>query len=258
MQEDVARLENAGIVGEQAEHGSHQEHFQIAAVVAGLFERVVQARDQLGRFDVDRVLVAERAALHADNESELLDVQRQVGKREAGFLALVPVEKLEGLEIAEKLIAGAVPLGQRVEVSAGLIAGGGQAAPGALLLDQEHARPEQVDEAGSAVEPSDVFLVARDGAPPDAEDIEEFVVETLGFALLVGGVRPLAGEFRCARPDFVPGKPHRRRRPGCVTPAASAVAWVSNKTSCYHGQAGRDAELRRASRSAPSSIPIEE
>ena len=70
-------------------------------VVAGRLEGIVQARDQLGRLDVDRGLVAERPALHADDEPELLDVPRQVGEREAGLLALVPVKQLERLEVAE-------------------------------------------------------------------------------------------------------------------------------------------------------------
>ena len=78
-------------------------------VVAGRLQRIVQPRDQLGRLDVDRVLIAERSALHADDEPELLDVLRQVGESEASLLAFVPVEKLEGLEVAEKLEAGALP-----------------------------------------------------------------------------------------------------------------------------------------------------
>ena len=89
-----------------------------------------------GRLDVDRVLIAERAALHADAEPELLDVPGQVGEGEAGLLAFVAVEKIERLEVAQKLVAGTVPFGQRVEVRAGLLASGGQVAAAALLFDQ--------------------------------------------------------------------------------------------------------------------------
>ena len=92
----------------------------------------MQTGDQLGRLDVDGILVAERPALHADDEPELLDVLRQVGESEAGLVAFVPVEKLERLEVAEKLEAGALAVRQRVEVRAGLLACGGQVAPGAL------------------------------------------------------------------------------------------------------------------------------
>ena len=76
--------------------------------------------------------------------------------------------------------------------------------PALFLLDQQDARPE-VDEAGGVVEPSDVFFVPRNGAPPDAEDLEEVVVEALGLALLVRGVGPLAGKGSGSRPDLVPG-----------------------------------------------------
>ena len=221
VQEDAARLEDARVVGEQAEDRADQEQLQVTPAVARRLQRVVQPRDQLRRLDVDRVLVAEGAALHAEDEAEPLDVRRQVGQGEAGLLALVPVEQLERPEVAEQLVAGAVAFGQRVEVGARLPAGRVQAAPGALLLDQQHAGPEQVDEAVRGVEPPDVFFVARDGAPPDAEDLEEVVVETLRLALLVGGVGPLAREPGGPRADLVPGQPHRRR------PAVKSSATVS-------------------------------
>ena len=80
--------------------------------------------NQLRRLDVDRILVAERPALHTEDEPELLDVAWQVGKGEMGFLAFVAVEQLERLEIAEQLVPRAVPLWERIEVRAGLDAGG--------------------------------------------------------------------------------------------------------------------------------------
>ena len=222
LEEDVARLEDPRVVSKQAEHGSHQEQLQVVTVVAGRLQRVMQTGDQFGCLDVDRVLIAERPALHADDKPKLLDMLRQVGEGKAGLLAFVPVEKLERLEVAEKLEAGAVPFRQRVEVRTGLITRGGQIAPGALLLDQEHPRPEQVDVAGSVVEPLDVLLVPRHGAPPHAEDIEELVVEALSFALFVRGVSPFAGEVSCPRADLVPGEPHLRRP---VVKSRSSMNW---------------------------------
>ena len=117
-------------------------------VGAGHHQRVVQPRDQLGRLDVDRVLITERPALHADDEPELLDVLRKVGEREAGLFAFVPVEKLERLEVAEKLEAGPLPVRQRVEVRAGLLRCSGQVASGAFLLDQQNAGSECVSNRG--------------------------------------------------------------------------------------------------------------
>ena len=56
------------------------------------------------------------------------------------------------------------------------------------------------------------FLVPRHVAAALAEDLEELVVEALGFALLVRGVRPFTGEAGGPRSDFVSRKPHRHRR----------------------------------------------
>ena len=61
----------------------------------------MQTRDQLGRLDVDRILIAKRTALNADDEPELLDMLRQVGEREAGFFAFVAIKQLERPEVAE-------------------------------------------------------------------------------------------------------------------------------------------------------------
>ena len=58
----------------------------------------MQASNALGRFDVDRVLVAECAPLHSDDETELFDVLRQVGEGKARLLALVPVDQLQRFE----------------------------------------------------------------------------------------------------------------------------------------------------------------
>ena len=136
------------------------------------------------------------------------DVPGQVREGEAGFFAFLPVEQLERLEIAQQLVAGTIPFGQRVEVRAGLLARGGQVTAGALLFDQQHARPEQVDEAGGVVEPLDVLLVPCNGASLDAEDLEERVVEALRLALLIRGAGPLAGEVGGAGADLVPGQAH--------------------------------------------------
>ena len=82
VEEDVARLEHPGVVGEHAEHDAHEEAFQIVAPVSGIGERVVQPPDQLGGLDVRRVLVAERPALHPEDEAERLDMRGQVRERE--------------------------------------------------------------------------------------------------------------------------------------------------------------------------------
>ena len=116
VEEDIARLEYPGIVGEHAEHHPHEGTFQIVAPVSSIGERIVQTPDQLGRFDVSRVLVAERPALHPEDEAERLDMCRQVREREGDGLSLVKIVKLEGLEVAHKDEARALAFRQRVEI----------------------------------------------------------------------------------------------------------------------------------------------
>ena len=51
----------------------------------------MKTRDQFRRFDVDWILIPERSALHANDESELFDVVRQIGEPEAGEFAFVAI-----------------------------------------------------------------------------------------------------------------------------------------------------------------------
>ena len=115
----------------------------------------------------------------------------QVGQGEKRAFPLVQVVQLEGLKVADQDVARAVALGQGVEIVPGLAVGAGQITPGALLFDQQHARPEQVNIAGRVVQLLDVFLIAGDGAPPDAEDVKEVVVEAVGLAFFIGRIARL-------------------------------------------------------------------
>ena len=209
VEEDVARLEYPGVVGEHAEHDAHEEAFQIVAPVSGIGERVVQPPDQLGGLDVRRVLVAERPALHPEDEAERLDMRRQVREREGDGLPLVQVVKLEGLEVAHQDEARALAFWQRVEILPGLFVRFAEIAPGALLFDQQHAGPEQVDEARTVVELRDMRLVSRDVPTPHPEHVEEGVVETLRLALLVGRVFPILREGGGADANLVPRQAHQ-------------------------------------------------
>ena len=186
------------------EHDPHEEPFQIVPPMPRVRERIVQPPDQLGSFDVRRVLVAEGPALHAEDETERLDMGGQIRQREGDDLPLVQIVKLEGLEVADQDVARAVVLGQRVKILPGLFVGRLQVTPGALLFDKQHARPEQVDEAGTIVQLRDMRLVARDVPPPHPEHVEEGVLEALRLALLVGRVPPFIGEGGGAGADLVP------------------------------------------------------
>ena len=51
----------------------------------------MQPPDQLGNLDVRRILVAERPALHPEDEAERLDMHGQVREREGDGLAFIQI-----------------------------------------------------------------------------------------------------------------------------------------------------------------------
>ena len=208
VEQNVARLEDAGVVGEEAEHDPHQEAFKVVLRIPGVAERVVELSDQFRSFDVRWILIQKRPRGDPEDEAELLDVVRQLFEPESEHVPLQEVAEFEVLEIADQDVAGLLVFREGIEIAAGLLVGLLQIAPGALLLDDQDARPEEVDESARVVELPHVLLVAGHGLPAHPEDAEEVVVEALGLALLVVGVRPLPGEGRRSDADLVPGQAH--------------------------------------------------
>ena len=155
------------------------------APVSRLRQSVVQPAHDLARLDVDRVLIAESPALDTQDEAEGFDVVRQFGQRKRGGLVLVEIAKFERLEVADQNVPGPLALAQRIEIRCGLFVRPREVAPSALLLDNQDARPKEVDVPRMVVQLRDMCFIACDGSPPDAEDLEELVVEALGFAFLV-------------------------------------------------------------------------
>lgn len=119
------------------------------------------------------------------------------------------IAQLERLEVAQQDVAGTLVWLQCVEVLSGLVMGATEIAPGAFLLNHQHARPEQIHITRAAVELLNMLLVSRDGSPLDTEDREEVVVEALRFALFVGCALPLLGEAGCTAANLVPRKTHQ-------------------------------------------------
>jgi hypothetical protein len=93
---------------------------------------------------------------------------------------------------------------QVLDIVEGLGLGGFEAGAGALVLDEELALPEEVDEAVGFLDSLDGLFEGRDGAARDAEDVEELVPEGLLFGLFAGLAGPIAGELDGPLPDFVP------------------------------------------------------
>ena len=203
-EEDVAGFEDPGVVREEAEDDSNEEALEVVAPVIRVVESVVELPHEFCGRDVCGVLVTEGPAFHAEDETEVLDVLREVGEGEARGSLFVEVLEFEGLEVAEQEEPGSFAFRECVEILEGLLACFGQAASGAFLLNKEHTWPEQVDVSVSVVQLRDVCLVPSDASSADVEDLEELVVEALGVLLLVGGVVPLVRERGGAGADFIP------------------------------------------------------
>lgn len=211
---------------------------------------------EFGGFDVDRVLIAEGPFLDAEDEAEQLDMARQFRKREGPAFARVAVHQLEILEIAQELPARLVGIADRVEIFARLNSGERQVPAGAFLLNQQHLRPKQIDEAVTVVELTDEFLVACDAPALDAEDFEELIVEGLRFALLIMGIAPFFGKAVCANADFIPGQTHSNP-PQCNDQCGWLGAnwqgiWLLARRSKYHSAAASPTPLETASSALPA------
>ena len=150
--------------------------------------------------------------------------------------------EFEVLEVADENVARPLALGQRVKVAACLLVGSRQIAPDALLLYDQDSRPKEVDEPARVVELLHPLLIAGHRLPAHAEDAEEVVVEALGLAFLVSGVRPLLGEGCCSNSDLIPGEAHA---------AAYCFRWLPSAGS---GMVSAPWWSRRAWSSGPSRV----
>src|SRR5690606_38511520 len=148
---------------------------------------------------------------------------------------------------------------QAVEVVAGLGVGAVQVLAAGLVLDQQHALPEQVDVAVLAIELLDPLLETGDALAADAEDLEELVPEGLGLGILRGHVGPFPREAQVPVLDLVPAQWHG----GC--PVWRWKDWLSIPTPVSAGatvagkarpQAPVGARLHKAGGQQPTQITL--
>ena len=76
-------LEDAGVLGEEAEEDADEEAFEVVAGVAAGFEGVVEVAHDFDGFEVDGVLFLELVLLVAGDEGEGVDVLVEVGQRKS-------------------------------------------------------------------------------------------------------------------------------------------------------------------------------
>jgi hypothetical protein len=183
-----------------------EEAFEIVAGVAAGFQPVVEFPHEFGGGDGDGGLFAVAAAA-AEDEGEGLDMFGEFVEAEADFAVLVKVEEAPVLKIAGEDVTGLLVVGEPVEIVERLAGGVREVEAGGLVLGDEGAGPEEIDEAAlQAVVGLDAPFKAGDLAALDAEDREEILVEGLGLALLVGFGLPLLGELSGAVADLFPGE----------------------------------------------------
>ena len=165
----------------------------------------------LGRLNIDRILVAECALLNAENEAEILNVIGKVTKWKSNRSALFEVVKLKGLEITYQDMTRKLVFFEAGKIVERLLFGLCKVEAAAFLLDQQHAFPKEVD--------APAFVVGKildrgfeTCHPPaaHAEDVEEVIVESLGVAAFVALAMSFLGELGGGGTDFIPGKSHSR------------------------------------------------
>ena len=79
---ESVRLEDAGVVGEEAEEDPHQETLQLVAGITAGFKGIVESAHDVDGLEVDRVLVFKAVLLVAGDEPKGVDllVQLREGK----------------------------------------------------------------------------------------------------------------------------------------------------------------------------------
>ena len=98
--ERLRRLEDAGVVGEQAEQQAHQQHLERMAAVAAGLERIVQPTHALRSLDVHRVLWLDLQRLVTGKLAKEPDVFVQVLERELAGLAVGHLVRAKTREVA--------------------------------------------------------------------------------------------------------------------------------------------------------------
>jgi hypothetical protein len=103
---------------------------------------------------------------------------------------------------------GKFVLFQAGEIVEGLSFRADKVPPSALLFDQKHTLPEQVNEAARVPQPFNWLFEGCDTPARDAKNFKELVVKSLAFASFIARVFPFFGEAGSTSPDLIPAKAH--------------------------------------------------
>ena len=113
--ERLRRLEDAGVIGDEAEQRADQQQLQRMTGVAACLEQVVQLPHLLRGADVDGVLRHDLLRAVTGDEAEVPDLVVQLGEFEFDGRVRVEVVQPEAREIRDQDVARHVALGEALE-----------------------------------------------------------------------------------------------------------------------------------------------
>src|ERR1017187_6349004 len=214
-------FKNSRKVGKEAKEDADEKAFEVVAGVSAGFKRAVKLAENFGGFDVDRVFFLVGVLLVAGNEGEVVNMAVKIRERKfngraapfveerqvALFLRFKVVQR-DAREIGDDDVArdfGVTAfVGKVLDVIECLRFRLAEVFAKTFVFDQQHTAPEQVNEAVSSRNTFGRFLKAGNDPAFDAEDLKEFVPESLFFGTLAFRALPFPGELDGVVTDFVP------------------------------------------------------
>ena len=190
--------------------------------IAGLFQLIVQVGEKLGGFEIGGIFGIEADRFFPADEGEFADVPVQLGERELDdTIGFAVVEKREFFlllwlqivedkagEIAQDDVARELivpPLAGEVgEIGEGLRSGFVERCATALVLHEQDAGPEEIEEGVVAFQVFHRALKHCDALERETEALKETDPEKVLLLLLVRGVFPLARKSDGAVTGFIP------------------------------------------------------
>ena len=149
------------------------------------------------------------AGLIAGDEAEQPDVLMQFRQGKFVGLVLIQIVEPEPGEVGDQHVARQVALLQPRKIVQRLPERPIQILAARLVLDQQHAFPQQINETARAVGLFDRSLERRHPPPSHPENGEEAIPEAFGLGILGCCVVPIAGKGQGAVFNFVPGQGHK-------------------------------------------------
>ena len=107
---------------------------------------IMEIAHELGGFDVDGVLIAERTLFDTKNEPEALDVLMEVVERKPRFGSLIEVIQFKRLKIAHQNMARQIGFLQAWKIVERLFFRFSKISAGTLLFNEQDALPKQINE----------------------------------------------------------------------------------------------------------------